>query len=455
MKKEVTVLITDLDDTLYDWVDIWYHSFNAMLNKIAEKSSLDKEILKRDFKSIFQKYHTSEYSFAIEELPSLLQKHPGKKITNIYKDAIDAFRLARKEHLKLFPNVLETLQEIKRKGSLIVGYTESMEFYAKYRIDKLSLDGLFDYVYTPPEHDIPDGAIAKDRNSYVHLKYTMIKHTPKGDKKPNPKLLMQIINDINVPIGEVIYVGDKLDRDIFMAQSAKVTDVWAKYGRADKREEYELLRQVTHWTDKEVEREKKAKEKEVAPSYILNKGFMELLDVFVFKPYVIPRDYNKDNVDEVKICVDIWKKIIDVQQHFNDIEMRIRNLALMLLIAVIGAAGYIFEEGWTLKILNKEISYVPILLFAGLVSWMLFYFMDRHWYHRLLYGAVQQGMFVEERLRNCFPEMNLSQAIKKHSPLYIGNLKLNSPKKIGIFYGVVAVSLEIVVFIWLIYVFCF
>lgn len=34
MKK--TVLITDLDNTLFDWFSIWYNSFNAMLNKVVE-----------------------------------------------------------------------------------------------------------------------------------------------------------------------------------------------------------------------------------------------------------------------------------------------------------------------------------------------------------------------------------------------------------------------------------
>jgi hypothetical protein len=35
--------------------------------------------------------------------------------------------------------------------------------------------------------------------------------------------------------------------------------------------------------------------------------------------------------DEVQ--VEIWKKTVDVQQHFNDLELRIRNFAL----AVLGA----------------------------------------------------------------------------------------------------------------------
>jgi hypothetical protein len=38
--------------------------------------------------------------------------------------------------------------------------------------------------------------------------------------------------------------------------------------------------------------------------------------------------------------IEIWKKIVDVQQHFNDLELRVRNFALI----VTGA----FPRSWRL-----------------------------------------------------------------------------------------------------------
>jgi hypothetical protein len=32
--------------------------------------------------------------------------------------------------------------------------------------------------------------------------------------------------------------------------------------------------------------------------------------------------------DRTKFLLEVWKKTVDVQQHFNDVEMRIRNLRL-------------------------------------------------------------------------------------------------------------------------------
>jgi FMN phosphatase YigB (HAD superfamily) len=73
-KMSASVVLTDLDNTLYDWVDIWYKSFKAMLDQLVEESGVSGETLVKDFKQIHEKHGTSEYALAIEELPSLKAK---------------------------------------------------------------------------------------------------------------------------------------------------------------------------------------------------------------------------------------------------------------------------------------------------------------------------------------------------------------------------------------------
>ena len=48
---------------------------------------------------------------------------------------------------------------------------------------------------------------------------------------------------------------------------------------------------------------------------------------------------------------------------------------------------------------------------------MLFYFLDRHWYHRLLQGAVAQCIEIENRYLTELPEIQLGQKISKASPV--------------------------------------
>ena len=42
--------ITDLDNTLFDWVDVWYNSFSAMLSKVLGISGVDEETLKAEIR---------------------------------------------------------------------------------------------------------------------------------------------------------------------------------------------------------------------------------------------------------------------------------------------------------------------------------------------------------------------------------------------------------------------
>lgn len=258
--KAITVVITDLDDTLWDWVDIWYRSFKAMLEQLVKDSGIPEETLINDFKEVFTRHNTTEYAFAIEELRSLKSKHPNENLTDIYSGAIDAYRKARKAALKTYPGVLGTLITLKKKGVLLVGYTESMSFYTCYRLRKLELDHLFDYLYSPRDHELPENIdVTKIRYySPEHYKLHDVVHrfTPAGKLKPSPDVLKEILKDIGVESKNAVYIGDKLNKDISMAQSAGVIDVWAKYGEAKDRKEYELLRKVTHWTQEEVKKEK-------------------------------------------------------------------------------------------------------------------------------------------------------------------------------------------------------
>jgi phosphoglycolate phosphatase len=114
------------------------------------------------------------------------------------------------------------------------------------------------------------------------MRVTQARTTPRGELKPNPQLLLDILSDVGAKKEQTVYVGDKLVKDVSMAQAAAVTDVWAKYGEPLHRPEYELLRRVTHWTKEAVEKERNTTQEHVIPTHILNNAFGELLDMFEF-----------------------------------------------------------------------------------------------------------------------------------------------------------------------------
>jgi FMN phosphatase YigB (HAD superfamily) len=284
-RPRCSVLITDLDNTLWDWFAIWHASFSALLSGVVAKSGVPEDKLVKEIRQVHQEHRTSEYAFLLQELPSLQRLHPGQDIRAIYDDALHAHRSARKQTASLYAGVVETLTAMKQSQTLLVGYTESMAFYTSDRMRRTKLDELLDFLYSAPDHDLPEGMTPEQLRSlppeHYELKHTQHRHTPRGELKPSPVLLKKIVEEVQADPSEVVYVGDSLMKDVAMAQDANVTDVWAKYGESHRREEYDLLRRVSHWTDADVEREKKLTRYDVKPSYELNQ-FSELLSLFQF-----------------------------------------------------------------------------------------------------------------------------------------------------------------------------
>jgi hypothetical protein len=130
-------------------------------------------------------------------------------------------------------------------------------------------------------------------------------------------------------------VGDSVNKDITMAIDCGISDVWAEYGQAHQRAEYTLLKQVTHWTPEEVLREARTKaRKDIHPTHILSASHSEILAQFEFKDFQSKKQNISD--ENKKQIIDVWKTIVGVQQHFNDIEMRIRSNHYTGLVCIFG-----------------------------------------------------------------------------------------------------------------------
>jgi histidinol phosphatase-like enzyme len=105
--------------------------------------------------------------------------------------------------------------------------------------------------------------------------------------KPNSKVLADIIESVGGVREQTIYVGDSLTKDIAMAQEAGVIDVFASYGVMQHREQYQLLRRVSHWTDAQVERERQVRtSRSIQASYTLRERFGEVLGLFDVERFV-------------------------------------------------------------------------------------------------------------------------------------------------------------------------
>ncbi|MDO6775119.1 hypothetical protein Q4591_07110 [Shewanella sp. 3_MG-2023] len=150
---------------------------------------------------------------------------------------------------------------------------------------------------------------------------------------------------------------------------------------------------------------------------------------------------SNQSMEMLKLKVEIWKQVIETQQHFNDLEMKVRNYGILIVSALIGAAGVSLKSGYFLW----GISLAFFFLIASALLWLCFYFVDTYWYHPLLLGAVRKGVEIEDELKSEFPNIDLTHRIGKESPskiLFFHKLtkdkKLHSTHKANIFYLSVA-----------------
>lgn len=148
---------------------------------------------------------------------------------------------------------------------------------------------------------------------------------------------------------------------------------------------------------------------------------------------------------KVERALEAWKVTIQVQQHFNDIELRIRQMAITVLAATLGIAATAFQASTPLTFGGVETSLATMILGAGLVAWAAFYFVDNVWYHRLLLGAVAHGSSLENQLEEDVPGIGLTNEIGRASPYTIFKLELHSTDKMNMFYGGIATLLVVLI----------
>jgi hypothetical protein len=138
----------------------------------------------------------------------------------------------------------------------------------------------------------------------------------------------------------------------------------------------------------------------------------------------------------------VWKKTVDVQEHFNDLELRIRNTAIALIGAILTVGALAIKERMVVQVAGIIAPVAAIIVFIDLVVWIAFYLMDRFWYHRLPKGAVGHCEDLETSLEGEVGGISLTKRISAESPhVLFGKLRLHKERKMDCFYAIVATAL--------------
>lgn len=274
------MLITDLDNTIYDWVTFYSKALQTIVQQLANSLNIHEEQIYKEFQVINKRFRSIEHPHSFLEIESVKKAFDQliySEVKNNFFNPFVALDAAMDAFLTAYESVEETLIKLKNSGCKIVGHTDAIPANAYLRLKKLNLDFYLDRIYTP-------GDFLNGQKLFQEFKLNPCKdflRTTKGDtRKPNPTIVEDICQREGIETCRTYYLGDSLQRDISMAKLAGTKSIWARYGSNYSKSHWDVLVKVTHWSEKEVELESKFEvlEQKILPDYTIN-SFSEVLDV--------------------------------------------------------------------------------------------------------------------------------------------------------------------------------
>jgi phosphoglycolate phosphatase len=232
----IRAVITDMDNTLYSWVDYIVPSLEAMVSSLCQSTGFPRIRVVQALKEVYERYESNEYPFAVQE-SSLYQafNYDFASFENlVIAPAREAFSAARRRYLRPYRGVESGLAALKAAGVPVVALTDAPRNPAERRVLRMGFDQHLSALYTLPAFPFPDTGVApeilkRENAGGVRLKCPVIELPPEFEK-PDPRGLERACRELGVDPREVLMVGDSERKDVAMAQSVGALDCWAEYG---------------------------------------------------------------------------------------------------------------------------------------------------------------------------------------------------------------------------------
>jgi len=273
------VILTDVDNTLFSWIDYFAPCFRALVHAISREAKLSEEDLYASFQTVFQREGTVEFRKAIQEnlLVKSLPIDQQERLIHIGKVA---FGQASNRHLRPYPSVIPTLKRLRQDGIWVVAVTNSDVLQAMYRLRRLGVAKLLNGLVAW-DHDV--SGITDSASSYGELFATRLRNSglpwakalPEDRLKPNVAAYEEALNRIGVRKADIWIIGDSLAKDLTPAFQINATAIWAKYGHSFDEKNFNTLIQITHWSE---ERIRATYDKSVLKPDHIAEDFTQLLD---------------------------------------------------------------------------------------------------------------------------------------------------------------------------------
>ncbi len=236
----IRLVVTDMDNTLYSWIDYVVPAVEAMVDSVVLSTGATRLKVIQSLKAVYTKYESNEYPFALQE-SSLYTEFDefGSFDKLVIEPARAAFKDARRKYLRPYKHVAETLASLKERRIPVVALTDAPRNPAEGRVRHMKLDASLTALYTMPGFAFPkapDGQtlvsedIQRRDEQGAYRAACPVMELPRDFEKPNPKGLAKILQTYGVQPKECLVVGDSLKKDVAIAKELGCHDAWAEYG---------------------------------------------------------------------------------------------------------------------------------------------------------------------------------------------------------------------------------
>jgi HAD superfamily hydrolase (TIGR02253 family) len=197
---KIKAVIFDLDNTLIDFIKMKREATKAAAYAMVDAGlTADRDKLAEHLFNFYLNYDI-ESDDAFQKF--LIQTY-GKLDYRLLAAAVNAYLKEKALRLNPYPNVAETLGQIKKRRLKIALITDGLRLKAWMRLNAASLDKYFDAVVTFDDT---------------------------GKKKPAREPFEKALTELAVKPEECLMVGDWPEKDMVGARDVGMITCWAKYG---------------------------------------------------------------------------------------------------------------------------------------------------------------------------------------------------------------------------------
>lgn len=257
LELNVDAIGTDLDGTLYPFIDYFAPAMEVHMPKLTAKLNerraaqgkppVDADVISHALGQKMKEFGSHEYPWLVQ--CSMLWQEPEwrglwQDFAEFNDEVIEPFWNAldrqRERDMKLYDDVLETLYTLNELGIKVGALSDGPAHMVKAKVAQAGIDHLLTVVIAldtpepPVSYNLTDEELQPGRDRVNRYMSTPLRcpflTNPQHLEKPNPAGLERLMSVLEVTPDRIIYTGDNLGKDGGVAAAHGARYMWCRYG---------------------------------------------------------------------------------------------------------------------------------------------------------------------------------------------------------------------------------